>query len=153
MPKRKLMPDVVKDQDLVCVPPSTPVRAAVRLMAERRISAVLVTEDNRLKGIFTERDLAAKVVALGKDIDKTAISEAMTADPDTLGPDAPAYEALELMESRHYRHMPVAGADGVVLGMVSIRDLFSVVRASLEEEIKDREAFMFGASYSASAAV
>lgn len=151
MPKRKLMPDVVKDQELACVPPNATVRTAVRLMAERHISAILVTEDGRLKGIFTERDLAAKVVAQSQDVDATFISAVMTANPDTLPPDATALEALDLMESRRYRHMPVASADGVALGMVSIRDLFPVVRASLEEEIKDREAFMFGASYSAGA--
>lgn len=151
MPKRKLMPDVVKDQELACVPPSATVRAAVRLMAERSISAIMITENGRLKGIFTERDLAAKVVAQSRDVDATLISAVMTANPDTLPPDATALEALDLMESRRYRHLPVASADGVALGMVSIRDLFAVVRASLEEEIKDREAFMFGASYSAGA--
>lgn len=151
MPKRKLMPDVVKDQELACVPPSATVRTAVRLMAERSISAIMITENGRLKGIFTERDLAAKVVAQSRDVDATLISAVMTANPDTLPPDATALEALDLMESRRYRHLPVASADGVALGMVSIRDLFAVVRASLEEEIKDREAFMFGASYSAGA--
>ena len=153
MPKRKLMPDVVKDQELACVPPTVTVRAAVRLMAERSISAIMVTDNGRLKGIFTERDLAAKVVAQSRDIEATLISDVMTANPDTLPPDATALEALDLMESRHYRHLPVASSDGVALGMVSIRDLFAVVRASLEEEIKDREAFMFGASYSAGATV
>lgn len=153
MPKRKLMPDVVKDQELACLPPTASVRAAVLLMVERRISAVLVTEGKRLKGIFTERDIAARVAAQDKNLDKTTLAEVMTANPDTLPPDATALEALELMESHRYRHLPVASSDGEALGMVSIRDLFAVVRASLEEEIKDREAFMFGASYSASAPV
>lgn len=151
MPKRKLMPDVVKGQELVCVSAATPLRDAVRLMAERRVSAVLVTEAGGLKGIFTERDLAVKVVAADRDIAATTIGEVMTANPDTLGPDAAAYEALNLMESRHYRHLPVVADDGAVLGIVSIRDLFAVVRASLEDEIKDREAFIFGTSYSAQA--
>ena len=151
MPKRKLIPDVVKNQELACVPPSASVRTAVALMAERKISAVLVTSGLELKGIFTERDLSSKVVAVGRDADMTPISEVMTADPDTLGPDAPAYEALQLMEKRNYRHLPVTNADGEVMGMVSIRDLFAVVRASLEDEIKDRDAFMFGSSYSAAA--
>ena len=55
------------------------------------------------------------------------------------------------MEKRHYRHLPVTSDDGTVLGMVSIRDLFAVVRAALEDEIKDRDAFMFGTSYSVAA--
>jgi CBS domain-containing protein len=151
MPKRKLIPDVVKDQELACVPPSASVRTAVTLMVERKISAVLVMDGARLKGIFTERDLSGKVVAAGRNADNTLISEVMTVEPDTLGPNATAYEALNLMEKRHYRHLPVTSEDGAVLGMVSIRDLFAVVRASLEDEIKDRDAFMFGTSYSVAA--
>ena len=154
MPNRKLIPDVVKDQQLVCLPPEASVRDAAVLMAERRVAAVLITQGQSLKGIFTERDLASRVVATGRDPVATRLAEVMTASPDTLGPDARAYEALDLMERRHYRHLPVTAngeSDGVVMGMVSIRDLFAVVRAQLEDEIRDREAFIFGSSYSASA--
>lgn len=151
MPNRKLIPDVVSDQELACVTGEATVREAVRMMADRRIAAVLVTESMQLKGIFTERDLAVRVVAVGRDPETTRVSEVMTADPDTLSPDAGAGEALNLMETRRYRHLPVVAEDGTVVGMVSIRDLFSVVRDHLESEIKDREAFIFGSSYSAGA--
>lgn len=147
MPNRKLMPDVIKNQELACLPPDATARDASVLMAERRIAAVLVTEGRRLKGIFTERDLAGRVVATGRDPSATPLSEVMTADPDTLGPNAAAIEALDLMERHRYRHLPVV-ADGEVLGIVSIRDLFAVVRAHLEDEIRDREAFIFGSNYS-----
>ncbi len=159
MPNRKLIPDVIKDQQLVCLPPEASVQDAAVLMAERRVAAVLVTQNQlsggpSLKGIFTERDLAARVVATGRDPVATRLAEVMTASPDTLGPDARAYEALDLMERHHYRHLPVTAdgeSDGTVLGIVSIRDLFAVVRAHLEDEIRDREAFIFGSHYSASA--
>ena len=158
MPNRKLIPDVIKDQQLACLPPEASVRDAAVLMAERRIAALLVTQDRptggrSLKGIFTERDLAARVVAAGRDPAATRLSEVMTASPDTLAPDARAYEALDLMERHHYRHLPVTAdgeSDGLVMGIVSIRDLFAVVRAHLEDEIRDREAFIFGSNYSAS---
>ena len=153
MPNRKLIPDVIKDQQLVCLPPEASVRDAAVLMAERRVAAVLVTQDRSLKGIFTERDLASRVVATGRDPVATRLAEVMTASPDTLGPDARAYEALDLMERHHYRHLPVTAdgeSDGAVMGIVSIRDLFAVVRAQLEDEIRDREAFIFGSNYSAS---
>lgn len=150
MPNRKLMPDVIKDQQLVCLSPDATVCDAAILMAERRIAAVMVTEGRALKGIFTERDLASRVVAAGRDPAVTTLDEVMTPDPDTLEPDAPAIEALELMERHHYRHLPVVKG-GEVMGIVSIRDLFAVVRAHLEDEIKDREAFIFGSNYSASA--
>lgn len=150
MPTRKLMPDVIQRQELVCLTADTTVRDAAVLMAERRIAAILVTDGRLLKGIFTERDLTVRVVAAGKDPATTALAEVMTGDPDTLGPDAAAGEALELMERHRYRHLPVVHA-GEVVGIVSIRDLFAVVRAHLEDEIKDREEFMFGSGYSAGA--
>ncbi len=150
MPTRKLMPDVIQKQELVCLPADAIVRAAATLMAERRIAAILVTEGRRLIGIVTERDLTVRVVAAGKDPAAATLAEVMTRDPDTLGPDATAGEALDLMERRRYRHLPVVRGDEVV-GIVSIRDLFAVVREHLEGEIKDREEFMFGSGYSAGA--
>lgn len=150
MPTRKLMPDVIQPQELVCLSEGTTVRDAVTLMAERRIAAILVTEGRRLQGIFTERDLTVRVVAAGKDPATTTLGEVMTRNPDTLGPDAAASEALELMERHRYRHLPVV-AGGEVVGIISIRDLFAVVREHLEGEIRDREEFMFGSGYSAGA--
>ena len=134
MPARKLMPDVIKDQSLVCLPAESTVRAAAVLMAERRIAAILVTEGRRLTGIFTERDLTVRVVAVGLDPAVTTLAQVMTREPDTLDPDARAGEALALMERHRYRHLPVVRG-GEVVGIVSIRDLFSVVRAQLEDEI------------------
>lgn len=151
MPSRKLMPDVIKKQDLSCLPPDATVRDAALMMAERRIAAVLVTNGRILKGIVTERDMTVRVVAAGLDPATTPLSAIMTADPDTLEPSAAAITAMELMERHHYRHLPVT-VDGEAVGMVSIRDLFAVVRAHLEEEIRGRDAFMFGTGYSADAA-
>ncbi|SMF63321.1 CBS domain-containing protein [Azospirillum oryzae] len=150
MPTRRLMPDVIKNQELTCLPPDATVRDAATLMAEKRIAAVLVTEGRTLKGIVTERDMTARVVAAGLDPDTTRLSAVMTADPDTLEPSATALAALDLMERHHYRHLPIA-VGGEVVGMVSIRDLFAVVRSHLEDELRNREAYMFGTGYSAEA--
>lgn len=155
MPNRKLIPGVIKDQQLVTLPPDATARDAAVMMAERRVAAILVTEGRTLKGIVTERDLTVRVLAAGRDPAATRLADVMTARPDTLGPDAHALEALELMERRHYRHLPVTanGPDGgEVLGILSIRDLFAVVRAHLEDEIRDREEFIFGSNYSVGAA-
>lgn len=150
MPTRRLMPDVIKNQELTCLPPDATVRDAATLMAEKRIAAVLVTEGRTLKGIVTERDMTARVVAAGLDPDTTRLAAVMTADPDTLEPSATALAALDLMERHHYRHLPIA-VGGEVVGMVSIRDLFAVVRTHLEDELRSREAYMFGTGYSAEA--
>ncbi|CAO3448965.1 CBS domain-containing protein [Azospirillum sp.] len=150
MPTRRLMPDVIKNQELSCLPSGATVRDAATLMAAKRIAAVLVTEGRTLKGIVTERDMTVRVVAAGLDPDTTPLSAVMTEDPDTLEPSATALSALDLMEQRRYRHLPIA-VDGEVVGMVSIRDLFAVVRAQLEDELRSREAYMFGSGYSAEA--
>jgi CBS domain-containing protein len=142
---RKIVPDIVDKQTLTKLAPETLVREAARIMAERHIGAVLVTVNGRLEGIFTERDVLNRVVALGRDPDTLRISEVMTRNPDTVGPDATALDTLILMQTKGYRHLPVLD-DGELVGIVSVRDLFSAVKRELEEDIQEREAFIFGAT-------
>ncbi|MBI1205857.1 MAG: CBS domain-containing protein [Azospirillum sp.] len=146
--QKKLIPDVIHDQVLTCLLPTTTVRAAVEEMARQKIGAVMVCEKTGLKGIFTERDLAFRVVAVGKNPETTLISEVMTSSPLTLKPDATVFEAMTLMERRKFRHLPVVDSDNLLVGMVSIRDLFAVVRNQLEAELKERDEFIYGTSYS-----
>jgi CBS domain-containing protein len=116
-------------------------------MTERKIGAVIVVDDSaRLAGIFTERDLVNRVVAKQLDPAKTALADVMTANPDTLRPNDSAKDALALMSIHRYRHLPVVDGETVV-GMVSIRDLFNVVKEGLEDEVRDREKFIFGSDY------
>jgi signal-transduction protein with cAMP-binding, CBS, and nucleotidyltransferase domain len=86
-------------------------------------------------------------VAADRNPATTRLDEVMTANPDTLPPDAPAVDALHLMREHNYRHLPVV-KDGEVLGIVSIRDLYAAVQAQLEQDIQDRDAFIYGQSYS-----
>lgn len=144
MPHRKLIPDVIRKQELIFLSASAPVRDAVRVMVERNVAAVLVVDGGRLRGILTERDVTRRIVAANRDPDATTLAEVMTADPDTLPPNAFAEEALRLMEDNHIRHLPVVDDEGAVWGIVSIRDLFAVVHEMLQEEIHDREDFIYG---------
>src|SRR3546814_11459601 len=116
------------------------------LMAERHIGAVLIGEGNRLQGIFTERDLLIRVIARGLDPDATQLKEVMTPDPDTVGPNDWASLALERMRSPGYRHVPVVD-DGIVVGIVSPRDLSARAKRELEEDPQQRDAFIFDTSY------
>jgi CBS domain-containing protein len=141
--QRKIMPDVVRDQELSFAAPATTVTEAARLMARRQIGALMVMEGDRLAGIVTERDIAGRVVAVGADPATTSVGEIMTRDPDTLAPSDTADHALKMMSARGYRHLPVV-ADGRVLGMVSVRDLFDAVLHELEDEIGERDAFIHG---------
>ena len=152
MPRRHIVPDVVRNQSLVMLPPDSPVLFAARRMAERGVSAVLVTEGETLLGIFTERDMTARVVAEGRDPATTTLADVMTANPHVLAPTGLAGEALAMMRVNNYRHVPVVENSRVV-GIVSIRDLYAVMHEQLEEDLRDRESFIFGSGYSVNATV
>lgn len=143
----KIVPGVVKEQSIATLNPADSVMDAVNLMTDRKIGAVIIVDDDaKLAGIFTERDLVNRVVGKGLDAATVPLSKVMTANPDTLGPGDTAMNALDLMSARRYRHLPVVDGDKVI-GMVSIRDLFNVVKAQLEEDLREREKFIFGSDY------
>ena len=143
---RKIVPDVICNQNLVTVNPYSTALEAAKLMKEKKIAAVLVTELENLVGIITERDIATRVVAVEIDPKTTYASDIMTRNPDTLSPDDTPGQAIKMMIARNYRHLPVKNEDRVV-GLVSIRDLYAIYNNELKEEIKDRNAFIQGESY------
>ena len=146
---RKIIPGVVSEQNISSFTKGASARTAAELMVSKNISAVIVVDDDgKLIGIMTERDLARQVEAKGVDGGKTQIGDIMTTNPDTLSPDDSAGDALELMNSRNFRHLPIA-VDGKCVGMVSIRDLYRSVTEALEEDIRETQAFVFGDRYGA----
>lgn len=147
----RIVPDIIPStQDIYVVSPDSSVRDAARLMRERNIAAVMICEGDQLAGIMTERDIAARVVAQERDPETTSVREVMTPDPDTLSPDDRASSALRMMREHNYRHLPVV-ANGRPVGMVSVRDLYAVVQSELESDIANRDAYIFGENYGASA--
>ena len=145
----RIIPDVVRDQNVRLLPADESVMDAVRYMAIRRIGAVLVGKNGKLEGIFSERDLLMRVVARGLDPDATPLHRAMTPNPVTVAPNQTASEALALMHERGFRHLPVVGADGRVAGIVALRDLNAVVRRQLEDELRERDAYISDTGYGA----
>ncbi len=144
----RIVPDVINGQVLVCVSPADTARFAARLMRERKVAAVLVMENERLVGIITERDMTSRVIAATRDPDSTKCGEIMTGNPDTLSPNDNASDAINMMRSRNYRHLPVV--DGIkVVGMVSVRDLYAVYNTELQQDLRDRDAFIYGENYGA----
>ena len=147
--QRKIIPDVVRDQKITLLPPTAMVMDAVRLMAMKHVGAVIVGLDHRIEGIFTERDLLMRVVARGLDPDTTPVLRVMTRDPETVSPDQDALDALNRMNDRGFRHLPVVDGDSRVVGIVSIRDLNAIVRRELEAELQERDAFIHDTGYGA----
>jgi CBS domain-containing protein len=112
------------------VGPDATVYDALLLMAERNIGAVIVQSDQRVEGIFSERDYARKVMLLGKTSKETLVSEIMTPHLVCIEPDWTVDQCMALMTDKRIRHLPVMDA-GQLVGVVSIGD---VVRAVVEEQ-------------------
>jgi len=111
-------------RDLLTVAPGDQLTAVAQRMVDRDVGAVLVMEGEALTGILTERDVL-RAVAAGIQ-DDTLVSDWMTRDPETMGPDDTTQHAAVLMIHGGFRHMPLVEGDDVV-GMLSIRDLMRVV--------------------------
>ncbi|GAB4396930.1 MAG: DUF294 nucleotidyltransferase-like domain-containing protein [Rhodoferax sp.] len=105
----------------VTLPPYTSIQAAAALMREKRVSSVLLVEQNRLFGLVTDRDLRNRVVAHGLDITRP-VSDIATLAPMTVAASSPAFEALLLMARHNIHHMPVMEGDSL-LGMITTTDL------------------------------
>lgn len=120
MPYRSIRA-IIEHQEIVTAPGATPVREAARLMKERHVGAVLVVEEGKLAGVFTERDVLNRVVAEDRDPRTTPLAEVMTRNPQTIHPDKPFPDALHLMYEGGFRHVPVV-EDGRPVGVISARD-------------------------------
>ena len=125
--------DMMTGGAVAALPPTATVDEAARLMKARQCGSVLVTVDNHLKGIFTERDVVNRVVAERLDAVTTALAQVMTKQPDTVTPDTLAVDALRMMEDGGYRHLPVIRG-GKILGVVSRRDFYGEEKAEIEKE-------------------
>ena len=132
---RKVVPDIVSGQDLLTLPGSATVRDAAKAMATRGVNCVLVVEGDRLAGIFTGTDVIRKIVAASCDPDTTLLQQAMTPDPETVGPGTGAVEALHRMQDGRYRHLPVVD-NGRLVGVVSRRDFLGHEEDVLEQQEK-----------------
>ncbi len=124
------------------VPNSATVLEAVQLMKTERCGATAVLDDNRLVGIFSERDVMLRVVAPGRDPRTTLVSEVMTSPPKTVLTNTSKAEALELMVSMHKRHLPVVDQDGNIRGLLSVRNLLRHQVEELVDQLNSLEAYI-----------
>lgn len=111
---------------IVGVQEDSPASEAAEKMRDSDVGAVVVTEgrdDDHLVGILTDRDIAVRVVASGKDARATKVGEICSRAPSTVSPDDEIDRAIELMRSEAVRRAPVVDAEGRLLGIVSLGDL------------------------------
>jgi CBS domain-containing protein len=111
---------VMEQKKLLTAPPQTTVAKAAMLMAEKSVGAVLVVEEKRLIGIFTERDAVIRVIAQNRDPHTTRLADVMTSSPKTASPNDTFGSALLTMHENRFRHVPVV-ENGEPVGIVSAR--------------------------------
>jgi len=122
--------DVMTTNPLI-VDADVSIRECARRMQSQKKGSVLIKENGRLKGIFTERDLIT-AISLGKDLDKTKISAAMSEKLYALSPEEDLMAALELMKRKDIRRVPIVDEESTLLGVVTIKDILKIAPDLLE---------------------
>ncbi|MHB1544250.1 MAG: CBS domain-containing protein [Gammaproteobacteria bacterium] len=125
------------------VDPTETVYRALEILAEHDVGALAVVDENRLVGIFSERDYARKVVLHGLTSRNTVVRELMSLDPVTITPDTPIEACMVLMTERRIRHLPVL-SEGRLAGLVSIGDIVKMLMAEREGLIEELREYIGG---------
>lgn len=133
--------DVIKGREIYTCLETQTVGEICRYMSERKIGAVAVMRGKELVGIFTERDVMARVVAQGRDAWNTKVGDVMTHNPWVIPPNETIENCLLLMSKHGFRHLPVCEGD-VPVGMISIRDLLVHEINEKDEEVRQMRAYI-----------
>ncbi|MFQ5701738.1 MAG: CBS domain-containing protein [Acidobacteriota bacterium] len=115
-------------------PSTTELRDIIGIMKERPMAAVVITEGDKVVGIFTERDVLNRIVGLALN-DNLPIEQVMTKDPLTLTPADRLADAIRLMTDRGYRHIPLVDDGGRYVGMISARDIIGFIAEHYPQEV------------------
>jgi CBS domain-containing protein len=107
----------------IVVEPSMPVRQVLRMMVDYRIGCVLIVQDSRVIGIFTERDALSKLNERADELADRPVKEFMTNSPQTLDTNSKIAFAVQRMDQGGYRHVPIVDAQGRATGVISVRDI------------------------------
>lgn len=124
-----------KGNEVWSVESKTPVLDALRLMADKKVGALLVLDEEELVGIFSERDYARKVVLMGRSATNTPVSELMTTKVFFVQPNNSIEECMALMTERRIRHLPVY-EDERLVGVISIGDVVKAIISDKEQLIE-----------------
>jgi CBS domain-containing protein len=130
-----------KGREVYSVLPSITVYEALVSMSEKNIGAILVVEDNLLKGILSERDYARKIALKAKSSKKTLVHEIMAHNVITVKPNDNLEYCMELMYTKKIRHLPVLENDAII-GIISIGDVVKSIIDLQKETIKHLDSYI-----------
>jgi len=128
------------------IAPDATVWDAIKLMTDKSVGALLVTENDKLVGIISERDYMRKVALMGRASQTTNVRDIMTPNPLTVSPDQNMDVCMELMTEKRIRHLPVVENEKI-LAMLSIRDLLENIMEEQKHLIEQLEKYIRGESY------
>lgn len=114
-------------KDVVMASPESSVVEAARLMEERNVGSIIVTEEERPVGIVTDRDITLRVIAQGKKPEETTIRDVMTPDPVTLNGNMEIFEAIEYVTREGIRRLPIVESDGRLVGIITLDDVIGIL--------------------------
>ena len=117
-------------QSIFTISPNATVLEAIKIMADKGVGALVVAEDEKVVGIFSERDYTRKIAVMERTSESTLVSDIMTSKVISVGLNHTVEECLQLMTDRHLRHLPVLDQEKLV-GFISIGDL---VKAAMEDQ-------------------
>lgn len=129
------------DGTLWHVTPDMTVYAALEKLAEYSVGALMVMHDNKLVGVFSERDYTRKITLQGRNSKETTVAEIMTSNVFTVNAGTRTHDCMVLMSNKKIRHLPVMD-NGNVLGMISIRDIMDDIIADHEGTIAELQRYI-----------
>ena len=125
------------------ISPDATVFEAILMMAEKNVGALLVTENNKLVGIISERDYSRKVIVKGKASKTTAVKEILSSQVIHVSPSHTVEECMRLMTDHHFRHLPVLDGDKIA-GIISIGDLVNWIISAQHTTISQLQTYITG---------
>ena len=132
------------DTTVHTIAPTALVFDALKLMADKGIGALLVTEGEAIAGIFTERDYARKIALMGRTSSVTQVRDVMTSAVRFVRPDQTSGQCMQIMSTGRMRHLPVVDANDKLVGMISIGDLVKDIISEQKFIIEQLEQYITG---------
>ncbi len=140
--------DILKTKDgkIQTISPKATVYEALEKMSEKEVGALVVMENKKVVGIFSERDYARKIILQGKTSKKTLVKEAMSSHLFSVTPDTTVEDAMVLMTGKHIRHLPVFEKSKFV-GIISIGDVLKLIISNKDFLINQLSDYIAGKYY------
>ncbi len=133
-----------KGDEIWSIGPNNSVYDAIYMLAEKKIGALAVTDQDRLIGIISERDYARQIILKGRSSEKTLVKDIMSSNVVTATPNQGVRECMALMTEKRIRHLPIVGDEDKLIGMISIGDLVEAIINEQQATIGDLEKYISG---------